>query len=244
MATPYVFKNPKIYCGAYDLSTALNEVGLAYAYDEVDITTFGDTCKHGIPGLPTIDLSMTGPGTIDDDPLGLDDILAAQLIVAQPFTIVPLRVEGATAKFSQMMPFSNTVGGTVGEAYRVSATGKGQSYQVIHGKVMATGEQTATDDGTAYELGAVTAAQKVYGCLHVLEVSGTNPTLDVIIESDDAEGMAAADTRLTFTQKTAVGAQFITPAAGAITDTWWRASWTIGGTEDPTFTFVVSVGIL
>lgn len=244
MATPFVFKNPNIYVGAYDLSTVFDEVSLAYGYDEVDITTYGDTCRHGIPGLPTTELMMTGPGTIDDDPLGSEDILAAQLIAAQSYTIAPLRTAGTTAKFSQMMPFANTVGGTVGEAYRVTATGKGQSYQVIHGRVMATGAKTTTASGTAYELGAVGATQYLYGCLHVLAVSGTDPTLDVIIASDDAEGMASATTRLTFTQKTAVGAQFITPVAGAITDTWWRASWTIGGTETPTFTFVVSVGIL
>jgi hypothetical protein len=95
-----------------------------------------------------------------------------------------------------------------------------------------------------YALGAATATQHLYGVLHVLAVSGTNPTLDVVIQSDDAEGFASGTTRGTFTQKTAVGSQFLTPVAGPVTDTHWRCTWTIGGTNTPSFTIALVVGIL
>jgi hypothetical protein len=77
----------------------------------------------------------------------------------------------------------------------------------------------------------------------VIAAGGTLPTLDVTVQSDDAEGFASPTTRLTFTQKSAIGAEFITPVAGPITDTWWRVSWAIGGTT-PTFGIVACVGIL
>jgi len=75
----------------------------------------------------------------------------------------------------------------------------------------------------------------------VIAASGTTPTLDVTIESDDAEGMASATTRLTFTQATATTSEW-QELAGAVTDDWWRAAWTIGG-GSPSFTAVVVVGI-
>ena len=47
--------------------------------------------------------------------------------------------------------------------------------------------------------------------------------------------------QITFTASTAISAQWATPVAGSITDTWWRASW---GSVTGTFAFVVVVSIL
>ena len=87
------------------------------------------------------------------------------------------------------------------------------------------------------------AGKYLYAILHVLAVEGTNPTLDLIVQSDDASGFASAVSRITFTQKTAIGAQFAS-LVGPITDTYFRASYTIGGTNTPKFTIALAVGIL
>jgi hypothetical protein len=73
---------------------------------------------------------------------------------------------------------------------------------------------------------------------------GTSPTLDVIVQSDDASGFPSATNRITFTQATGFTAEYATPVAGAITDDWWRVNFTIGGTASPNFTFICVIGIL
>ena len=133
-------------------------------------------------------------------------------------------------------------GAAVGElfAFNISAGG---CDLLARGTVLENAVKTATANGTARNLGAVGAAQKLYAGMHVLAVSGTNPTLDMIIQSDDAEGFLSSANRITFAQKTAIGSQWATPVAGAITDTWWRCAYTIGGTDNPSFTVVVVLAI-
>jgi hypothetical protein len=94
------------------------------------------------------------------------------------------------------------------------------------------------------ELGAVAAGQRVYAALHVIDpVSGTSPTLDVTLKSAALVGFGSPTTRLTFTQATEPTSELLS-AAGAITDEFWRVDFSIGGTDTPTFPFIVVVGIL
>ncbi len=76
----------------------------------------------------------------------------------------------------------------------------------------------------------------------MVAASGTTPTLDVTIESDDGVGMGSPTTRINFAQATAIGAQWATPVAGAIADDWWRVAYTLGGAS-PSFTFICIIGI-
>jgi hypothetical protein len=103
--------------------------------------------------------------------------------------------------------------------------------------------RSTTGSGTAINLGAVAAGERLYASLHVLSVSGTStPTLTVTVQSDDAEGFADPTTQLTFDAATAVGGQILRTDGTAITDTWWRVGWTITGT-DPSFLFAAAFGI-
>lgn len=100
-------------------------------------------------------------------------------------------------------------------------------------------KQTVTSSGTTsgQQNGAVTSAQAVYASLHVFAASGTTPTLDVVVQSDDNGGFSSPTSRITFAQATTTGVQ-LGSAAGAITDDRWRLSYTVGGTS-PSFTFAV-----
>ena len=73
-----------------------------------------------------------------------------------------------------------------------------------------------------------------------MHATTSSPTLDVIIESDDNGSFSSATTRITHTQATAATSEFLS-VAGAVTDDYWRASWTFGGTG--TITFAVIIGI-
>ncbi len=250
MATPAVYKNVKVYSGGYDLSGYSNKAALSYEFDEVETIVFGDATHHGIPGLPKLGFELEGLASANATSTATwesDDILAARLgsATSQPMTFAPQTgADGEPAYFADSVLLKYAPGGAVGEAYAFSASGSGVDTALVRGTIMATGAKTSTSQGTARQLGAVTAAQKLYAVLHVFAVSGTSPTLDVLVKSDDAEGFSSGTTRITFTQKTAIGYQFATPVAGAITDDWWRIYWTIGGTDTPSFTFAVAVGIL
>lgn len=102
--------------------------------------------------------------------------------------------------------------------------------------------RTASGSGTGVQIGAVSATQRMYACLHVLSISGTStPTITVKIQSSVDNTFASPTDRITFTAATALGGQ-ASSVLGAVTDTWWRATWTISGTN-PSFLFAVSAGV-
>ena len=133
-------------------------------------------------------------------------------------------------------------GAPVGEILAFSVSGEASSGPLVRGTILHNATRTANGQGSAFQVGAVGASQKLYAALHVVAASGTTPTLDVIVQSDDAMGMASPTNRITFAQASAIGAQWATPVAGAITDDWWRVDYTIGG-GGPSFTFVCIIGI-
>ena len=76
--------------------------------------------------------------------------------------------------------------------------------------------------------------------LDVTALTGTSPTLDVVIEQSvavDAQGQRIWTNKASFAQKTAAGSQTLT-----INNPWpdyCRVRWTIGGTGSPSATFSV-----
>lgn len=100
-----------------------------------------------------------------------------------------------------------------------------------YGVVSATG---AT--GTGIQLGAVGAAQFLYGALHTFGTPGSSIT--VIAQSDDNSGFTTPTTRATFNGGaiTTAAGFWLTPVAGAVADDYWRLSisaitgtWVIAG---------------
>lgn len=100
------------------------------------------------------------------------------------------------------------------------------------GQQVASAARTATANGTAFDTSDV---DEITGTLSVSAASGTNPTLDVILQTT-ADGTNYY-TAGSYTQKTGTGdeAKVFT---GLGSSSRWR--WTIGGTDTPTFTFAIS----
>ena len=75
--------------------------------------------------------------------------------------------------------------------------------------------------------------------IDVTAVTGTTPTLDVVYEVADAQGNWYTHT--SFTQATAATTELkvVTPPIGIRS----RLSWTIAGTDTPTFTFTVDADV-
>lgn len=91
--------------------------------------------------------------------------------------------------------------------------------------------------GTAVQLGAVTATDRLWAAVHVTGGSFTN--LVVTIESDTV-GFPSPTTVITFATVSAAGWQFLS-LAGALTDDYYRAKTTIGS---GTATCAVTFGVL
>jgi hypothetical protein len=103
--------------------------------------------------------------------------------------------------------------------------------------------RTATGTGTILNPGAITAGKRMYANLHVLSIAGTStPTITAKIQSAAAVGFGSPTDRLSFAAATTLGGQALRTDGTAITDAFWRVSWTITGSS-PSFLFLVSMGI-
>lgn len=237
-----VLTDAKIWLAEYDLSGDMNAVAIDYGVNVVDDTMFGDTTEVGLGGVRQVALEASGH--VEEASSGSGDALFTKLGATDiPLSVSPDgQTAGEVAYTFKALEASYNPNGEHGEAFAftVSATGAGE---LVRGTIMVSPASaiTATGNSTARQLGAVAADEKVYAALHVIAASGTTPTLDVVVQSDDAQAFTTATGRITFTQATGVTSEWLS-ADGAITDDWWRISYTLGGTN-PSFTFLVVTGI-
>lgn len=237
--------DPRIYLAQFAVTTDHSSIRVSTSAEALDATKFGDTTRNSIGGL--LNHTLTGEFYQQYGTGLIDDIVRAQ-VAASGGTVYTITPEGGAvgeeAYFGQtLVTAHDPMGGTVGDIHKGTFSGvAANGFPCIKGQLFkAAGATTATGTSSSVALGAVTAGQRVYASLHVLSASGTAPTLDVVVESDDNSGMTSDTNRIVFSQATAVTSAFGS-AAGAITDTWWRINYTIGGTN-PSFSFIVAIGI-
>lgn len=237
----YTLKNCKYYLDGFDVSGDLNQIQLDYSAEALDNTTFGNTGKRRIPGLT--DVQVTGNGYVDLDEDAQDkQVWDAIGVDNKVVTICPTDgTAGEKAYTFKALHAGYQPGESVGQVMAFSVNAMGSGSVCVKATVMENGAKTSSASGTARELGAVGATQKLYASLHVLSVSAGD-TIDVVVQSDDAEGFASPTNRITFAQASAAGSEWATPIDGAILDTWYRCSWTVAG-ADPSISIVVVVGI-
>lgn len=238
----YVLKDCKLYLAGYNLSGDMNSLSLSYEAEMLDRTTFASGgSREKLAGLLNVTADHEGywEGGIDK----VDEVLFNEIGTShEVMTICPTDgVAGEKAFTTKTLLATYSPGGAVGEmlAFTVSAEGHDT---LVQGTIMINGALTATGSGTARQLGAVSATQKLYASMHVVAVSGTTPSLTLKVQSDDASGFLSPTDRITFAAATAIGSQWATPVAGPISDSWWRLDYTITGTS-PSFTVICVVGI-
>lgn len=228
----------------YNFTTYHNEHVLAYDAELLDATTFGGlTTRARRAGL--LAWAGTHKGFVDhaQDFAGgtesLDSIYFNLTRVENTFiTMVPEGiVEGNTAFFGRAVQNKYTTGDRVG-ALMPFEINYASMAPLVRGQVLQQDDvEVGAGTGTAKQLGAVSATQRLYAHLHVTAIAGGN--LTVIVRSDNAVGMGTPTTQLTFTTTTTRTAEQMS-VAGPITDDWYQVSFS------GTFTsanFVVAVGI-
>jgi hypothetical protein len=229
-----VLTNVRLFVDGRELSGQMNAIGIEYGVDALDATTYGNDTRIHAGGLKTTTMSHQGYWASADDAHIFPRIGPSAIVTVCP----EAALGGSAAYFERVMHSSYGTGGTVGELLPFSFDAEAAG-PLVQGSVIAPlATVTGNAAGTAYELGAVPAGKSVYAALHVTAISGG--TLTVTIQSDDTSGFGSPITQVTFTGATVPGAQLLL-TAGAITDTFWRANWTLTGGSA---TFIVSAGIL
>lgn len=236
----------RLFAVGADLSGNSNKIEITSEIEDKDATNFrSEGWKEVVGGLGSAELSGSGQWQAGDASM-VDDASWAQLGGLGPWTASPGdAVIGDLAYFMKALRADYKLGDAVGELAPWSGMAK-SSWPLVRGVYAHPPgtARTSTGDGTAQQLGAVTAGKRLYAALHVLSVSGTsNPTLSLDIESDTEEAFGdSPETRLTFDAATAAGGQILRTDGSAHADTWYRPTWTITGTN-PSFLFVVALGI-
>lgn len=236
------FTDALIAVGKHNLSGVSNEISLSAGIEALDSTCFGDTARRRLASIT--DAKISGAGIYDATLLDLPMFTAIGETDdnASVITLAPSKADAQVAYISKSCAYQWQPGASHGELLQGSFALSAKDI-LVRGQLgeIGTTARTASGNGSALSLGAVSASQSLYATLHVVTVSGTTPTLDVIIQSDDGSGFASPTSRITFAQMTAAGSKWGS-AAGAITDTFFRVNYTIGGTG-PSFTFIVGIGI-
>lgn len=242
--TPTVLLDARIYLETADMTGFSNKVEVTSSVVDLDKTTFASGgWNERTAGLFDSQVVIDGLWDVGDLTKP-DDTLWANLGAAgTAVTVVPTGgTVGSLAYLGKTLESDYKPGAQVGQLLAWTATLKGNTAiargQILHPQGTA---RTTTGNGTAVQLGGVLAAQRLYANLHVLSVSGTTPSITVAIQSNVDNTFGSPTTRLTFLADTGLDGQALS-VLGPITDTWWRATWTISGTT-PSFLFAVSAGI-
>lgn len=240
-----VLTGVRLFAVGTDLTGASNKVELSGEYEEKDKTTYGSNgWKEVTAGLGSAQLTGEGFWEAGADNSFVDNASWASLGGTGPWSVGP--VGAAVGDLAYLVNALRSEYGFLGAVGDVAPwKGKASSaWPLVRGQFAHPPgtARTSSGTGTGVQLGAAAAGRRLYASLHVLGASGTTPTLDVVIESDTDNTFATPLTQLTFTQANSIGGQILRTDGTAITDTWFRAKWTIGGTT-PSFLFAVAFGI-
>ena len=241
----FVQKSCKLWLDGFDFSGDINAIAINYDADEVEDTHFGDSTHIFLGGgLLKFDAQFEGGinlGTATVEGTNFSNVGTADT----PVTIgLDTGADGEIGYTMKSLTRSFSWGEKIGALQKYSVSLSASNERLVRGTIMHNATRTATANGTARQLGAVAAGKSVYATLHVLAtVSGTNPTLDVVVASAATDSWPGT-IRRTFTTATAIGSEVLAPLAGSITDIWWRVQYTIAGNDTPTFPFVVIIGIV
>lgn len=238
----YVFKDAQALYAGRDVSGILNSVSISFTNDLQEDTTIGDGTRSRKSGLVTSEISLDGFWDVGTD----SDIFSDVGGTGEVFTVLPAaNTVGSRCFFMKGIQESYEQSDEIGSLRPFNLVMQSND-PLIRGRSIAE-ETAATVDGSSSNLifPALASGERMFAVLHVLAVSGTNPTLDVVLKSDDDGTFGVGDTtRITFTQATAAGAEVLS-VSGPITDQYWRAEWTVSDDSagSPSFSFLVALGI-
>lgn len=220
--TTIVLKNAYVVVDDYDMSGDSNQLMFNADADSLDATVFNAGGWRSVAsGLKSSKLAVNGfwqagTGTVDGELL--PDLGGTDRVV----TFGPDAGVGNVAYLGRMGKFSTQLFGKVGDLAPFSLNCAGtDGVGFARGQVAAAGQVVSATGavGSALNLGAVSATQKLFCSVHVLS-AGTSLTL--VLQSSPDNTFATPTTQATIGPLTAAGGTWVTPVAGPVTDTWYR----------------------
>lgn len=241
------FTDAEVLGGPYRLTGRTNAVDFELTSTALDVTNFdSDGWTELIGGLSRMAASVDGhydAAALETGALTLDEQLFSELAGSQlPLTIAPTKADGSTAYVTGTKRGSLSMFGQIGDVAPFQSDMWGDGL-VGRGALLhpANTTETVSGNGTGRQLGAVASGQSLLIGIHVTALSGTSPTIDLTVESDDNSGFTTAATvHNTGSISTPTGT--LVTVAGPVTDDWFRVTWTITGTS-PVIRFAVSAGL-
>lgn len=234
-----ILRNTDIYVSEQRLSCDTAAVQLELSVETSDATTFcTDGWRDRLGGLKGFGIGIEGYVNLGD---GLTEEYLNE-IHGEPnqlITIAPVQgAEGNIAYFMRATTTNLTMSATLANPFGFSLQSESQNI-AVRGTLLHVGQEAGNHTGEDYQLGAVTATQRLYAGMHVFSGSGS---FVVTLQSSADDTFASPTTRLTFaTVATGVPASYeFASVAGAITDTYWR----MVATNPATRNFVVVAGII
>ena len=237
-----IWSNAKLLFGGYDMSGDVNALALKYGAEIKESTDFASGgFRERLAGLK--DVSFAHEGFWNGGVGNIDDTLFADIALASaPMTLAPSAgAEGDLAYTFKAIEAAYSPGAKIGDMLAFSVSGSGDG-NLVRSTIVHNAARVAGANGTIFNLGAVSATQKLYAALHIVAVSGPGPfQFNCKVQSAPTGGFAAPVDRLIFAQSAAIGAQWGVPVPGAIADAFWRIVYTLGNITS--VTFVVAIGI-
>jgi hypothetical protein len=235
------YQNVRPLSGGYELTSVAQECTINASRARIDATTMASNgWEESIAGLKSTKASLSG--FLDYGTTGATDLAQFAAIGASASDLMILPTGGADASvgfIASAIRGSYEAGGKVGDAAGLGIEWNGTG-MASRGTVLKNGIITATGTGTIMQLGAITAGQTAMIQIQTTAVSGTTPSMTVIVQSASLVGFGSPTTRATFSAQTGIGSQTLyisTP----VTDQFWRVSYTISGTS-PSFTTAIVMG--
>ena len=235
-----IIQDEKVFFGGYNLTASVMSYTLEMSRETQDDTTLNDDSRSNLLGLRAVTAQVEGLHDAVPYDAGLNDALSLN---DTPFSMAMTGTQGGLAYF-----FNATLGdytpiqGSVGDikGYSAGAASRGK---LVRGIWLLNGSGlSSTGNGTAYEIGAVAAGQKLYINTHLYGFNAGGDAISIDIESDASDDFTGSET----TQATIAPATSLTSVYtvvdGAITDTWVRPVYTISGST-PSFNVAVFIGV-
>lgn len=235
-----IVQDEKVFFGGYNMTSSVMSYSIEANREPQDDTTLGDGTRSNLLGLRATTASLEGH--YDADPY--DNALnAAFSLDDTPFSMAMTGTQGELAYFfNATLGDYSPISGSVGEIKGYSA-GAVSRDKLIRGVWLLNGAGlSATGDGTAYQVGAVAANQKLYIATHLYGFDDAGDGISIEIESDASDDFTGSETtQATIAPSTALTSVWTT-VDGAITDTWYRPVYTISGST-PSFNVAVFIGV-
>lgn len=235
--TTFINANQDIYFNGIHTESWDTRAELNTDNEVQDSTTLTDSTRVFTSGLNNVKLQIDG---FEDYAALAHDVSFNMVDGARENVIISLCPRGALVgnpSYSVQVSFAEyNKQNTIGEMAKFTIKAEQSGSIWFRGTVLEADRSiSGSGNGTAVQLGAVGATQKMYSALHVTN-AGTN--LAVLIKNSATAG-GAYTTRITHTTTSAIGAE-MKESASSLSDTWWRVDWTLGAGDA---VFTVCLGI-